>query len=91
VVVRGAIVRRPRAVALPERTGADLGAGRWMQRLHDHDGTGTMPGTPVRSTCASSRGTTGGFQQAGLSLLGLVLLVGTLLRIRSGAVQRSGS
>ncbi len=42
VVVRGAIVRRPRAVALIERTGADARAVRWMQRLRDRYGPGPV-------------------------------------------------
>lgn len=42
VVARGAIVRRPRAMALAERTGADARAVRWMQRLRDRYGPGPV-------------------------------------------------
>ncbi|WP_409329483.1 cytochrome P450 [Trujillonella humicola] len=42
VAVRGAIVRRPRAVALAERMDADTRAVRWMQRLRDRYGPGPV-------------------------------------------------
>ncbi|MGY1706452.1 cytochrome P450 [Geodermatophilus sp. SYSU D00697] len=42
VVARGAVVRRPRAVALAEWTGADARAVRWMQRLRDRYGPGPV-------------------------------------------------
>lgn len=42
VVARGAIVRRPRVVALAERTGADTRAVAQMQRLRDRYGPGPV-------------------------------------------------